>query len=129
MTLIAKWKDEFQRHNCDEVIGKDPDFVEFTEMELLDLFISWLQIQLPRNTFAEAVEASNCIPDCYGGFTYQLDIDTEEAAMFPMFVIDVDKQGFIHVCRLGEHADTMVSTTVNSLEKNPVIELLFEEFL
>lgn len=127
--MIDKWKDEFSKHNCEEVIGKDPDFVEFTEMELLDLFASWLQLQVSPQCFRKAVEASNCIPDCYGGFTYQLDVDAEDAVMFPTLVVDVDKRGFIHICRLGVHADTMVTATINNFEVNPAIELMFEEFL
>lgn len=127
--MIDKWKDEFLRHNSDEVIGRDPDFVEFTEMELLELFASWLQLQVSLPCFRRIVETSDCIPDCHGGFTYQLELDAQEAFMFPTLVVDVDKRGFIHICRLGEHADTIVTATINNLEKNPAIELLFEEFL
>lgn len=126
MITTTKWLNEFNRANTLEEIGTDPDFQQLTEPELLELFASWLNIQLD-SLFSRAVLASSCLPDLEGGIAVLFE--RSEKQMFPTLVIDVYKDGYVNVARLGEHADTVVQTTINNLEENPAIALLVEEFL
>lgn len=125
-TTIAKWLKEFTEANAEETASSDPDFIKTTEPELLDLFASWFNIQLD-SLFNRAVQASTCLPDLEGGITVLFD--GPEERMFPFLTIDVWENGYVHITRAGQHADTVVHTTIDSLEENPVISKLVEEFL
>ena len=123
---IDRWQEEFDRANTEEGIGIDPDFVEFTDPELLCLFVSWFSLQL-GSLFNRAVLESSCLPDLEGGITVIFDAPEEE--MFPILCIDVNSSGYINVCRVGTYADTNITSTINNLEVNPAIALLVEEFV
>ena len=126
MITTSKWRDEFDVANTAAHIGKDPEFVCYTEPELFELFSSWFNIQVD-SLFNRAVLASSCLPDLEGGIT--VIFERSEDAMFPILTIDCYKDGYVNVCRVGEHADTFIKTTINSLNENPAIALLVEEFL